>query len=936
MELAAGALSSLLPKLGSLLTDEYKLQKGVRGEIRFLQAEMESMEAALKMVSKLPAHQIDDLSKIWVRDLKELVYDIEDSVDAFMVGIDAPMRASPHSFKKFFDRIIGLLTKSKNRHHIADDIQGIKKRIQQVADRREKYRIGDVVARPDDTAAIDPRLSALYQDAKNLVGIDGPAEKITSLLMDGEGVQKQQLMVLCIVGVGGLGKTTLANSVYQRLRGEFQSQAFVSVSVKPDIKKILNSILRQVSKIEKPKAEEWMLTELIDKIRGILEKTRYIIVIDDIWCKTEWVHIKNVLVENNLGNKVIVTTRNADMAEFCCSSVDGAVYELKTLSDADSKRLFCKRIFNKYDGIDSELEEVTQKFLKKCGGIPLAIITISSLLASRPRKSKLEWYDVYNSIGSGHDKYENMENMRGILSLSYHDLPCYLKPCLLYLSMFHEDYEFDKDRLVRLWVAEGFVEDNGRNLYELGEGYFNELANRSMIQPVGNDEYGNVRACYVHDMILDLIISLSTEDNFATRSDSPNMLSSQTRIRRLSLQDSKKYVYSKEGDQVKLLETVDTSHVRSLVGFGDSSKWTPPLSRFSVLRVLDIEGFPSDESHIKNIHRLHHLRYLALKPKNAIDLPDEIGNLQLLKILDLRAARIRQLPESVFQLKHLECLLLPFFVRMPDGIGNLRSLQELSWLDVTKSPNTLAELGKLAEMRILSILGLNSSKVKTFLHSLSSLGQIRSLNFIGSGQCSLDCLPDQWTAPARLRNFDGGFITFCQLPRWFLSLSELSYLSIWVQKLREDDFEMLGALPELLYLDIQLTSDAPTVEERWEIGKIKPFQSLVEFHFTHSTRFWLIFAPGAMPKLQSLGLRFAVVGWNRESDGFLVGLENLVSLKNVSTQVVCTQSQVEEVEDVESRIRDVVGIHPNRPVLELTRWGDPIPKEDEEEPDHEI
>ncbi|CAO2148661.1 unnamed protein product [Urochloa humidicola] len=657
------------------------------------------------------------------------------------------------------------------------------------------------------------------------------------------------------------------------------------------------------------------------------------------------------------------------MAEFCCSSVDGTVYELKTLSDADSKRLFCKRIFNKYDGIDSELEEVTHKFLKKCGGVPLAIITIASLLTSRPRKSKLEWYDVYNSISSGLDKYENMENMRGILSLSYHDLPPYLKPCLLYLSMFHEDYEIDKDRLVRLWVAEGFVEDRGRNLYELGECYFNELANRSMIQPVGYDEYGNVRACYVHDMILDLIISLSTEENFATRSDNPSKLSSQSRIRRLSLQDSKKYVYTKEIDQVKMLETLDTSHVRSLVGFGDSSKWTPPLSSFPVLRVLDIEGFPSDKNHIKNIHRLHHLRYIALKPMNAIDLPEEIGNdkdhiknihrlhhlrypqlkpnknaidlpeeienLELLKTLDLRASRIREVPTGVFQLKHLECLLLPFFVRIPDGIGNLRSLQELSWLDLTKSPNALAELCKLAEMRILSILGLNYSKAKLFLHSLSSLSQIRSLKFIGSGQCSLDFLPDQWTAPARLRNFDGGFITFCQIPWWFSSLSELCYLSICVQKLREDDFEMLGALPELRYLDIQVTSDAPAVEERWDVGKIKPFQSLVEFHFTHSTRFWLVFAPGAMPKLQSLRLRFAVAGWSREGDGFHVGLENLISLRNVSTLIVCAEAQVEEVEDVESRIRGVIGIHPNHPVLELTRWGDPISKDDDED-DHEI
>lgn len=120
MELAVAALGSLLPKLATLLTDEYKLQKGVRGEIRFLKAEMESMQAALDRVSKLPPQQIDDLHNIWVRDLKELSYDIEDSVDSFMLRVDAPGCAKPKSFRRFFDRTIGLLTKAKARHHIAD------------------------------------------------------------------------------------------------------------------------------------------------------------------------------------------------------------------------------------------------------------------------------------------------------------------------------------------------------------------------------------------------------------------------------------------------------------------------------------------------------------------------------------------------------------------------------------------------------------------------------------------------------------------------------------------------------------------------------------------------------------------------------------------------------------------------------------------------
>jgi predicted KAP-like P-loop ATPase len=229
---------------------------------------MESMQAALKKVSKLPAHQIDDDVMIWARDLKELSYDIEDSVDTFMVRVDASVCAKTHSFSSFFDRTIGLLTKAKIRRRIVTDIEEIKSRIHVAADRRARYTFEDV-AQPDRTV-VDSRLPALYEDVKNLIGIDGSAEKLTTLLMREQG---EQLMVVSIAGVAGLGKTALANLVFRRLRGEFQSQAFVSVSLKPDLKKILSSILRQVSGMEYKyiNAEVWSHAELIDNIRQILE-----------------------------------------------------------------------------------------------------------------------------------------------------------------------------------------------------------------------------------------------------------------------------------------------------------------------------------------------------------------------------------------------------------------------------------------------------------------------------------------------------------------------------------------------------------------------------------------------------------------------------------------------------------------------------------------
>ncbi|CAO2143943.1 unnamed protein product [Urochloa humidicola] len=923
MELATAALSSLLPKLGSLLTAEYKLQRGLRGEIRFLQAEMESMQAALDTVSKLPADKIDGVHKIWARDLKELVYDIEDSVDAFMVRVDAPVHAKPNSFRRFFESTMGLLTKAKNRHRITDDIQDIKRRIQEVADRRKRYRFETAVQ--SDRDRIDPRVLACFEDAAKLVGTDGPVEKISNMLTGGKGVPNKKLMVVSIVGVGGLGKTTIANLVYERIGGQFDCQAFVSMSLKPDMKNILSKILRQVSQDKCTNAGEKDLDELIRSIRKFLIDKRYFIVIDDLWDKEAWENIKYVLVDMNIGSRVIVTTRNNDVANF--SSIDGEVYELDPLSYEDSRRLLCKRVFNEEEGIYSELEEVTKKILKKCGGIPLAITTIASMLASIPNRTKYEWHRVYNSMGSGLERDKTLDNMRNILHLSYSDLPTCLKPCLLYLSMFPEDYKIQKSDLVRLWVAEGFVIGKlGTDSYDTGERYFNELVNRSMIMPVDIDKYAVASACRVHDMVLDLIINISAQENFCTISEGPHNTSTSTyfKIRRISLKSKQK----------TLQATDNMSSARSLIVLYDGVTGIPPLSTFSVLRVLSIEGIRGNIIIHTGLGRLHHLRYLKLGGRVELELLEGIGNLKVLKTLDLSEAPKGKLPACIVQLHQLEHLLMNRTMKFPDGIGNLTSLQELSVINVDKSPNTLAELGKLSELRVLTIKGFRKAKsyLKTFLQSLSSLGNLRTLKFDDfSGSGSLNRVSGRGNGPTHLQVFNGGGITFYELPRWFSSLYELSNLSISIEVLRHVDLQLLGALPALCFLVLHVHPNG-TTEQQMVIGNDHPFCSLVEFRFLHNSRCSLVFEQGVMPSLRRLELYFEAR--EKMGGGFVVGLENLTSLQQVTVQVDCYEARIGEVEDAETKIWDAVDSHPNNPKLVLSRLYEKYMAKDDNEDEH--
>lgn len=230
-----------------------------------------------------------------------------------------------------------------------------------------------------------------------------------------------------------------------------------------------------------------------------------------------------------------MTTRKPDVANEA-----GSPFELKPLTRESSRKLFYKRLFGSEEHqCDSLVSEECEKILNKCGDVPLAIITVSSWLATNKESIQL-WEKVSESIGSGLGTAREMVEMRRILGLSYYDLPPYLKACMLYLSIFPDDYVVRKDRLVWRWIAEDIVKNdkNKVDIFETGVGYFNELINRGMIEPVKMDAEGNPQACRVHDIMLDFISDLSREENFVMKPGDDieqQSQSSATKARRLSL-----------------------------------------------------------------------------------------------------------------------------------------------------------------------------------------------------------------------------------------------------------------------------------------------------------------------------------------------------------------------------------------------------------------
>jgi disease resistance protein RPM1 len=282
MDLVTGALGKLPSKLLELLKDEYNLQTGVKDQIKRLTRELESMRAALRKVAKVPPDELDEQVLLWARDVREASYDMEDIIDTFLVRVDGDPKepADANKVKRLVKKMGNLfsLSKGKARHEIAGAIDELSKLLEEVAKLRGRYTIDDIVHKP--TTSIDPRLSALYTKVSQLVGIDEQRDKLIQMLTEGDHDMQpnQEVKIVSVVGVGGLGKTTLVKAVYDKLTIDIHFKAFIPVGQNPDLKKILRDILIALDRKYYDRIFNLtMLDErqLIEELRDFLKDKRY-------------------------------------------------------------------------------------------------------------------------------------------------------------------------------------------------------------------------------------------------------------------------------------------------------------------------------------------------------------------------------------------------------------------------------------------------------------------------------------------------------------------------------------------------------------------------------------------------------------------------------------------------------------------------------------
>uniref|UniRef100_A0ACD5ZG95 Uncharacterized protein n=1 Tax=Avena sativa TaxID=4498 RepID=A0ACD5ZG95_AVESA len=585
---STGTMNSLVEKLA-------KMENHSKSTQEFSELTQEFKKAVLSLMEDY----LDKLAvpKVCMKQVRELVFEIEDWIDQ---KPETSMLLDPSDKKE------------------------IKNFMTEIAEARERFiwydKLLKILPTDPDLAAVAPSnitiKPQLFAKEKSCQG-DGPRDEprdelIKHLTDDKEDMRK----VVSVVGMEGLGKTTLAKEIYSelQLRGQFQCQAFVSVSRRQSAKEILTSILRQV----KPKATSLELEaseqEVISELRQYLDMKRYFVLIDGIWSKWAW-KVINCALPNNSGSRVLTTTCIMDVGRSCCSYPTDLVYQMEALSKENSRILFLSRTITlkeeeKWDGFEDDLDDM----LEMCGGMPLAMNVAASLLLSSKSKALAEWRMTGKSI-----QYSISEWMTKILQMSYADLSLPLRSCFLYLCVFPENYAITKDHLIWLWGAEGFIPKTGEDcLWVTGERYFNELISRRLIQPVFTCDDDQAVGCTVHTVILDFVRSMSREENFATRATELNSSPFPCdTIRRFSLDCGKE-------DEVGTLSTksVHLSSMRSLTVFG---KLDPPPVNTTVKQRAPARH--ADEERASDRHRQRRWPFgsmLAFDPRVRMRRPSDM------------------------------------------------------------------------------------------------------------------------------------------------------------------------------------------------------------------------------------------------------------------------------------------------------------------------
>ncbi|KAL6596983.1 hypothetical protein ACP70R_047117 [Stipagrostis hirtigluma subsp. patula] len=743
--------------------------------------------------------------KRWMKDLQAVAYQADDVIDDFQY--EALRREAQRRWSKT-SKILSYFTSQNRlvfRYKTSRELKNVLAKIDELMSEMNTFGL---VEREVPQVLYRQTHSALDESAE-IFGRDDDKEMVVKLLLNQQ--DQQNVQVFPIIGMGGLGKTTLTKMVYNDLRvqNHFELKMWYCVSENFEPTAIVRSV------IELATNERCDLPNNIELLRRKLQEAigrkRFLLILDDVWNEDQhkWQDDLKPLLCSSIGGSgsmIIVTSRSPRVA-----SIMGTLppHELACLNEDDSWELFSRKAFIQGLQEQSDLVTIGRRIVNSCKGLPLALKTMGGLMSSKQQVQ--EWEAISESnIG---DTSRGQAEVLSILKLSYRHLSSEMKQCFAFCAVFPKDYEMEKDMLIRLWIANGYIhEDVTMDLVQKGELIFNELAWRSFLQDVkvrkyfGITSYKNEIGCKMHDLMHDLAKHVTDECAFAEE-----LIQGKASVKYMRHMKMSPYEFRKFSGLLK-----GTSSLRTLlIGSADSVHMDLKELKLTSLRAVCGRVLSITHSHTS------HLRYLDLSGSQSIvRLPNSVCllyNLQILRLIN--CSSLQYLPEGMATMKKLIHLYLygcESLKRMPPNLGLLHNLRTLTTFvvhtrdgcgieelkDLRHLSNERLELFNLREVKSGSKVNLHekqnlrelvlywgrnfhdhtidddANKAEEVLESLKPHGELKTLAMTGYGGLAIS----QWMGnPQMLQHIKNLSISSCprcnDLPIVWLSPT-LEYLSL--------------------------------------------------------------------------------------------------------------------------------------------------------------
>ncbi|KAM3749881.1 hypothetical protein ACB098_05G219400 [Castanea mollissima] len=707
--------TDLLKPLGSIavqqIQQEINLIVGVDKEIEKLSNCFENVKAMLNNAEKR------QFTKAAVKppldQLRDLYYMMDDVLDMWNTAsikseIQKEERAAlkkkkvPCSFFPSLSCCFGQVDNLSLRHEIGRKIEELKQTLDNIL--KDKATYGFDLA-GDSPVEVERTLTTSFGDVSDIIGRDDHRDQLFSNLLGGGSQEESNPRVISLVGMGGIGKSTLARLAYKddKIQAHFHPRIWVCVSDPFDQCKVAKAIIQEVDSkhdsLNKVTEFETLLREIENLIRG----KKFFLVLDDVWTEesTKWESFKNALKCGAQGSRILVTTRKNNVSVMMESSHN---IILRELSVDDCWLMFSKIAFSNKDHHQRrDLEEIGKQLARKCKGLPLAAKTLGSHMLKKNIKE--QWRRVLrNSLW----EVEDIEKgLLGPLLLSYNELSLSEKQCFLFCVVYDKNHQYDRLDLISHWMAQGYINSKeNTKMEDIVEECFEKLAMCSFFQDFKKDTNDDrIISCKMHDIVHDFAQLMTKYECFRIEGDE-EVQTNFKRARQLSL--IVKETFPESVYEAKNLRTLFL-HTPSLLSDERYYEFNLPLSdscdHFRCLRTLILncpfKKLPNE------VEKLIHLRYLHLSWIVEIEeLPETLCNLCNLQTLRIdNTFSFKKFPQAMGKLINLRHLRLELNylrwcrLKFPNGIGKLTCLRTLSDFNIGgKDDQEGCRLGELKNL----------------------------------------------------------------------------------------------------------------------------------------------------------------------------------------------------------------------------------------------